>query len=140
MENLAQDEQDAVARFFYIAWEYTLEDEHVDPDWFLGIARAGLNVDQALEYWQQNFSQGALLKSARVIGLSIGRIHGEVVIEGPYWDDVSIDLRRKITAWLLMPERRARFVAALTMEASDSEDHWIFEQGIATWDRLTTAP
>lgn len=135
-----QGEHDAVAHFFQIAWEHTLEDEHVDPDWFLGIARAGLNVDRALECWQHNNSRGALLKCARVIGLSIGRIDGEVVIAGTYWDDVPIELRRKITDWLLSPERRAHFVAALTMEASELEDHWILQQGIATWDRLSTVP
>lgn len=134
-----QDEQDAVTRFFYMAWEYRLEDEHVDPDWLLGIARAGLDVDRVLETWQQNRSRGALLKSAHMIGDDIGRIRGEVILEGPYWDEIAIDLRRRITAWLLMPERRARFVAALT-KAPGSDDHWTLEKGIATWDRLTTVP
>jgi hypothetical protein len=133
-----QDEQKTIAQFFHVAWEHTLEDDHSDPDWLLGIIRAGLNVDQAIELWQQNESRGALLKSAHMVGFDIGRIDGEVVIEGPYWDDVDIEIRRKITKWLLKPEMREHFATMMSRTAPESENSWIFEQGIATWDRLTT--
>lgn len=129
-------EQIAIANFFHVAWEHTLEDEYDTPDWFLGIARAGLNIDQALNSWQHNKSPNALLKCAHTIGFDIGRVDGEIVIEGGFWDDVSIYVRRKITAWLLSPELRARLVEALSNRDPGSEDPWIFKQGIATWDRL----
>jgi hypothetical protein len=134
------EEQDVIAHFFYVAWECTLADAHSDHDWFLGIVRAGLDVDRALQYWQESESPGALIKCAHMIGFDLGRTDGGVILEGPYWDEADIGLRKRLTSWLLAPEMRARFVAKIAEFAPETEEHWMLMQGIATWDRLVTVP
>lgn len=133
-------EQAAIRTFFQVAWDHTLDDDYSEPNWFIGIARAKIDTEQAFEIWRRRDTRGAHLKCAHVIGFDIGRVDGEVVIGDSVWDYVDIELRRRVTAWLLSPEMRARLVALVTNAPPEWEDRWICEQGIATWDRLTTVP
>lgn len=132
------DQQAAVLHFFRAAFAAVIERHphqgQCADSWFCGIVILRESAALTFERWRSSSSPNAALHMASFIideAKHLGR-HAEV--RGPFWGDVSADVRREV-ATLLTSERTADFLQAAARQVSEDDQFYFLDAAVAELQR-----
>lgn len=134
----AAEQQAAVLHFFRAAFDAVVQ-RHPQGgqsavDWFCGIVTLGNSALLTFERWRSTSSPNAALHMASFIIDEAKDLRHQAEVRGPYWEDVSVDVRREV-ARLLTAERTKVFLQAAAGQVSDEDQFALLDTALAELQR-----
>jgi hypothetical protein len=131
-------QQAAALHFFYAAFDAVVERHphggQSADDWFCGIVTLGESASPTFERWRSSASPNAALHMASFIIDEAKHLSRHAEVRGPFWEDVSGDVRREV-ATLLTAERTTDFLQAAAGHVSDEDQFYFLDAALAELQR-----
>ncbi|MBX7501844.1 hypothetical protein K3181_10365 [Qipengyuania sp. YG27] len=133
------DQQASVLQFFYSAFLAELE-KHPDegigvPDWICGLVTLGEPASRVMERWIASPAINAQLQMASFIVDQARDLSLWAKVSGPFWDDVSVDVRREL-AEQLRADQTKRYLHAAAGNVSDEDRSALLEPALSEFEKF----
>ncbi len=128
------DQQASVLRFFRAAFRAVME-RHPDEgqsaeSWFCGIVTLGESGPETFERWRSSSSPNAALQMASFIIGETKNLNRHAEVRGPFWEEVTNDVRRDM-AKLLTSEQTKQFLHAAAGQVSEEDQFNFLDAALA---------
>ena len=132
------EQQAAVLHFFRAAFAAVIQTHPYQGQhaahWFCGIVILRSSAALTFERWRSSSSPNTALHMASFIIDEAKHLSRHAEVRGPFWGDVSSDVRREV-AELLKSERTARFLQAAARQVSEDDQFYFLDAAVAELQR-----